>query len=439
MKALPPPSPPSPRAVVPLLLRVRTTSSFWCSLRSWLQQWWQHFCTPRVTIQPPLQPKRQKPFPQRPHHRRRQAVFAALATAAPDATIAALINHVRAVTGTGCSRKLILAWRQARGKDTANERHGDAATVPARNVTRRRRVVQLRLFLWCVFVGATMKPWLPATSVTAQEIVIAPAPSVAPSSTPSPAPRLLRIQLTLQAPHELRIKVGDEVQAGEVLSDQRQARQRLLMQKRALQAVTQHLQTQRQLAAQSLQQLNSLGFTLPPTTFATEQAAIVRAEAEAVAIARQVELQKQKLSVVSSLLSATSEKADDHWPPATDHQSLLLAHETAQLTQAQQRHTLAQSELAFQRAKLTSAQEARVFAIQQQRVERTRQLLALRAQQQQTEIERARLTAQLIELDLQLAHMTVVRAPFAGTIKRIEWEEMKDETLTVLVYLAVAR
>jgi predicted secreted protein len=242
---------------------VRTAPSFWRTVRSWFQQLWQRFCTPQATIQPPLQPKRQKPFPQRPHHRRRQAVFAALATAAPDATIAALIAHVRAVTGTGCSRKLILAWRQAREKDTANERHGDAATVPARNVARRR-IVQLRLFLLCVFVGATIKPWLPATSVTAQEIVIAPAPDASPTPFPSPAPRLLRIQLTLQAPHELRIKVGDEVQAGEVLSDQRQARQRLLMQKRALESVAQHLQSQCNRAVRTVEKLTGVGLRQAP-------------------------------------------------------------------------------------------------------------------------------------------------------------------------------
>ena len=71
------------------------------------------------------------------------------------------------------------------------------------------------------------------------------------------------------------------------------------------------------------------------------------------------------------------------------------------------------------------------------RVEVARQILSGRNQQQQIEIERARLTAQLAELHLQLANLTEIRAPFAGTIKRIEWEEMNDETITVLVYLAV--
>jgi multidrug resistance efflux pump len=87
---------------------------------------------------------------------------------------------------------------------------------------------------------------------------------------------------------------------------------------------------------------------------------------------------------------------------------------------------------------LTTAREVRAWDEQKHRVELTRQILSARSQQQQAAIEWARLTAQIAELDLQLAQLTAVRAPFAGAIKRIEWEEMNDEKLTVWVYLAVS-
>lgn len=440
------------RAKHSLLLRFRAEPTFWQRLQAWLRQLWQRWYTPRLVIQPPLQPGRHKPFPNRPHHRRRQAVFAALATAPPDATIHALMAHVRALTGTGCSRKLIIAWRQTRGNERRAER--DAAQERQSDTARRWRGVQLRLFLVCLLLGTTMKPWHPVASVAAQEITISPAPSASPTISnplspisPSPTPRLLRIKLTLHAPHELRIKQGDTVKAGDLLSDQRQARQRLLVQKRTLASVAHHLQIQRQLTAQSLQQLNSLGLDLPPTTFATEQAAITKAEAEAVAVNHAVEIQQQKVAVVggweSEVGSQKSERGiqnlflTDHRPPTTDHHSLITAHEAAKLTQAQDKQWLAHSEIELHKAKLTTAQETRAWEEQKHRVEITRQRLSVRQQQQQAAIERARLTANIAELDLQLAHLIEVRAPFTGTIKRIEWEDMNNETITVVVYLLV--
>ena len=124
-------------------------------------------------------------------------------------------------------------------------------------------------------------------------------------------------------------------------------------------------------------------------------------------------------------------------PPTTDHRPLIVEHEQAKLTQAQDKQLLALSEIEWHWAKLTTDREVRAWEGEKHRVEVTRQLLSARSQQQQSEIELARLTTQIAELDLQLAHLTTIRAPFAGTIKRIEWEDMNDEKLTVLVYLAV--
>jgi multidrug efflux pump subunit AcrA (membrane-fusion protein) len=116
---------------------------------------------------------------------------------------------------------------------------------------------------------------------------------------------------------------------------------------------------------------------------------------------------------------------------------LIQQHEEAKLTQAQDHQLLARAEIGLHQAKLTTAREARAWEEQKHRVEIMRQRLSVRSQQQQAAIEFARLTAQQAEIELQLAQLVEVRAPFAGTIKRIEWEEMKDEKLTVWVYLLV--
>ncbi len=410
------------RVVVPLLLRVRTKPTFWDTFQTWLRQLWQRWRTPRIVVQPPLQPARHKPFPQRPHHRRRQAVFAALATAPPNATLHELIAHVRSITGTGCSRKLIIAWRQ----DTARGRQSDAG---------RGRCSVLGVLL-CLGINAC------ATTIMPQpEITISPAPNAVPtiSNFPSPisnslSPRLLQIKLTLNAPHELQVKVGQQIEAGALLSDRALARQRLLVQQRALQSAQQHLHTQRQLTQASRQQLQSLGLDLPLTTFAAEQAAVKRAETEAGAVNRVVEIQRQRVASYESLVSGETDALNSR-NPKPETRNLITAHESAKLTQTQDQQLRANAEIELHQARLTTAREVRAWEEQKHRVEVTRQLLSVRSQQQQAEIEFTRLSAQLAELDLQLTQLTEVRAPFAGQIKRIEWEEMNDEKLTVVVYL----
>ena len=436
------------RSRVPLLLPVRTKVAPWQTIKTWFHQLWQRWHTPLLRVQPPLQPGRHKPFPHRPHQQRRQTVFAALDAAPAGLTRRQLIAHVRTVTGIGCSEKLITQWRQ--------ERSGDGATARARDVVRRKRMVQLRLFLVCAVLGATLKPWHPSLQVAAQEITISPAPSASPTISNSLGPRLLRIKLTINAASDLLVKPGDEVKGGQVLTNRAHERQRLLAQRRILATQVQQSKAQRTAAIASLALLAQRGATLPPLSFASEQAAITKAEAEAVTVNRAVEIQQQKVAVVGDWWSVSGENrpsspaterhqpATSHrlpttssTPPITDHQSFIIAHETAQLTEAQERQALAQTDVELQRAKLTTAREARAFAEQQHRIEHTRQILSARSQQQQTAIEHARLAAQIAELDWQLAHLTAIRAPFAGTIKRIEWEDMHNETITVVVYLSL--
>jgi hypothetical protein len=355
-------------------------------------------------------------------------VFAALDAAPAGLTRRQLIAHVRTVTGIGCSEKLITEWRQVRPQEGAKTRRG---------------VLGL---LFCLGVNAcalTTTPLpLPAPR---SDITISPAPSKAPTiaNAPTPSlpptnPRLLRIKLTLNAPHELQVKVGQQIAAGVVLSDRNTARQRLLVQQGALQSAQQHLQTQRRLAQESLRQLQSLGIELPSTIFAAEQAAIKRAETEAQAAQRAVESQQQKLAALLEL----GDGDVVHALPKTEDQSrkpfaLIRQHEEAKLTQSRDQQLLALSDIELHKAKLTTAREVRAWEEQKHRVDLSRQWLAGRSQQQQAALEAVRLTAQLAELQLQLAQLAAVRAPFAGTIKRIEWEDMNDETLTVVVYLAI--
>lgn len=425
--------PTARRYKVPFLLPVRDMSGgarMWQALTTWLRQGWQTWCTKRLVILPPIQPTRHKSFPNRPHQRRRQAVFAALDAATAGLPRRQLIAHVRLVTGLGCSEKLIAEWRKERQRGREKEGQGEA--------TQGRGINQRRFFLSCLLLGVGLLTGQLSLNVDAQNITTSPTPNHSPTSTTAAGPRLLRIKLTLNAPRELCIKQGDEVRLGDLLSNRSLARQRLWLQKRTLQSARQHLQTQMQLTAASLQQLQSLGLGLPPSTFAAEQAAIKRAETEAVAVNRAVEIQRRLLSVISGLLPVENPLPfPTNQQQTTDSRQLVTEHEEVKLTQAQDKLLLAHSEIELHQAKLMTAREVRAWEEKKHQVEVIRQLLAARSQQQQSATEGARLTAQLAELDLQLAQLAEVRAPFAGTIKRIEWEEMNDEKITVVVYLVI--
>jgi hypothetical protein len=147
-------------------------------------------------------------------------------------------------------------------------------------------------------------------------------------------------------------------------------------------------------------------------------------------------VQKQKVSGVRDQVSAPQQAAvPSHLTPDTWH--LIKQHETAKLTFAQDAARQAAAEVALQKAKLTSAQETRAWQEKQHTLEFSKQWLTARQQQQQGIIARSQLLTQIAALDLQLAQLAAVRAPFAGTIRRIEYEDMHDQTLTVVVYLFI--
>ena len=194
-----------------------------------------------------------------------------------------------------------------------------------------------------------------------------------------------------------------------------------------LEVQAQQIEAQLTAAVESINLVEKLGAELPPISFASEQAAITKAEAEAVITMRKVEVQRQRLTALPAVVPSSFEK------------QAVETHETAKLTFAQDAERQASAEIALQKAKLTSAQEARAFQEKQHALELSKQLLTARHQQQQAVIARSQLLTQIAALDLQLAQLAEVRAPFAGKIRRIEWEEQHDQTITVVLYLAVTQ
>jgi hypothetical protein len=248
----------------------------------------------------------------------------------------------------------------------------------------------------------------------------------APAQTASSGPRRLKITLTITRPEDLRVKVGDKVEAGGMIADRAAERERLEAQRRTLTLSARQLHEQGKLTDESLRIVRQLGETVPPTSFAAEEAAIVKAQAEADVMARKVAVQQQRIAALP--LSV----------PAGFNQPLVITHEEQRFVNLTGEERQSLSEVALSRARLQMAKEARAFDEQRFKLSIAQQTLTARGQQQQMVLAAIQLQGQLIAINQQLALLAAVKAPFAGKVKRITWEEQRDHEIIVSVYLALA-
>jgi len=270
-----------------------------------------------------------------------------------------------------------------------------------------------------------------ATTPTTATVAPSPSPlalsSLDDMPTASGAPRYLRVKLTINQAGDLRVKAGDKIEAGATLSDRAFERRRLMIQRRALVVAVRRIDQQSAAAQESIKLLATLGGDLPPATFASESAAIRRAEVDAQAAARKVALQQERLASLPGIV------------PAGFDAGAVESHENIKLALVQDAQRQAVADVEGSRAKLQAAKESRAIEEKRAKVDYARQMLAARSQLQQTESARAQLEAQIAAIDAQLAQLVAVRAPFGGTVKRIEWEEMDDAAIIVFVTLTINR
>ena len=355
-----------------------------------------------VRILPPLERPRPKARPLAPHHRRAAQVREAIASAPPGLSSRELIGYVRERTGEGCSPKLL-----------ARLRRGGAP------------------LLLCALALAGCS-W-PGRAERTLNVVPSPAPSTIPTG-PEPAkpadhPRLVKVRLTLTSPAELRVKTGEEVAAGAALCDRAREREQLLRQRDRLALSLRRLESQAASAAESARIIEGLAAPAPPPEYAAERALVHRAEAEEAAAGRRLEAQRRRLADLLEALPASL-------PDGADRQAV-EEHERARLALAEEARRHSEAESALARARLRGAREARQIEERRHQAEVARQALAARSQLQQLEAARAQIAAQLATIETQVGQLAAVRAPFAGRVERVTWEEQHDQTITVVLYLAV--
>jgi hypothetical protein len=321
--------------------------------------------------------------------------------------------------------------------------------------------------------------------VIAQTTVIT---ETAPAPRPQKLqPRTIKIDLTLTSPQDLKVKPGDEVTPGQVLSDRITERQRLLAQKKQLEISLKKLDLPIPEPTQP-KPIPALS-KLPPVSYQQEEANIALKQQELAEAERTIANQEEKIRQLRELLPETqplkaipansqgkqnlSEMATNSIPlpkpeaevhrenessiTATQSKgvetpvALIIEHEQAVLEQLATARDKAKLQLDIAKSQLITAKEQRAHAEYQRYLEETKRVIAL--QQQQIELERqrsiragqlqereyskAQIETKIQEVDNAIAQLSTVKAPYPGKIKKVKWTGQSDHNLTVTITLDV--
>jgi hypothetical protein len=233
----------------------------------------------------------------------------------------------------------------------------------------------------------------PQVSDGDSEPIVAVSPTVAPRPAPQQqgTPRRLKLRLTLDRPENLKVKVGDGIVKGQVISDRRwpfgdhhtSTRTKLTREREALQQQLKQLQVQ---------------VTIP--SYAVEKA----------------EVEQARLRVKLAKVAIANFHADSPW---TDYaRQVLPLSESTQLGELEAGYQEAKGELAIAIAKFQKAQ--RQGAMKGDSSGRQGELLG-----------------KMRELERQLDE--VVRSPYAGVVKKIKWLGQVNQELGVELSLEIGQ
>ena len=433
----------------------------------------------------------QFPTPGTPHWRRIRQVFQALDNAPLDASYNQLIEYVRKTTGVGCSRKLISKWKKQKLNQkfpNNNSRGRQGRSFAERRLREKTAVISasptiidvpltvnnlqltnsnslstancspMTVKAWSYLAAAGMAVGLVGCELIplnnnrpTENVAIASVTAPITPLTPIPErrknrlePRNIKIELTLSNPTDLKVKPGDKISAGQVLSDRVSERNRLQARKKQLQLSLLKLN----LPLTPIPQPKPIPeiSPLPPVSYAEEEAAIKLKQQKLTEAERAIAIQQQKIDSLTQLQVSPS-----HQLSGGGDIKIILEHERANLANLEAARQSAQIQLEVQESKLTTAKERRAYLEYQRQLEQTRRAIALQQQQQaiqrqesererrraEREYSQAQIETQIQTLDYQIEKLSTVRAPYEGTIKKVKWTGQSDHNLTAVVTLSV--
>ncbi len=331
----------------------------------------------------------------------------------------------------------------------------------------QERVLQVARNSWsyvaatAIVVGLAGCNWL-ISKDNSQPVIAPPAAVTQTAPTPKPQklePRTIKIHLTLTSPQDLKVKPGDEVTPGTVLSDRTTERQRLLAQKKQLQLSLNKLDVPIPELTPP-EAIPALG-KLPPVSYQQEEANIALKQQELAEAEKAIANQEEKINQLRELLTqpeenpVTSFSSPEQLTPEKEEPEMpvavIIEHEQAVLSQLKAARDKAKLQLDIAKSQLLTAKERRAHAEYQRYVEETKRAIAV--QQQRIELERqrsiragqiqerayskAQIEAKIQEIDNAIAQLSTVQAPYKGNIKKIKWTGQDNHNLSVELTLDV--
>jgi biotin carboxyl carrier protein len=304
--------------------------------------------------------------------------------------------------------------------------------------------------------------------------------------SPSNQPKRLKITLSINDPQDLKVREGDRVAKGQILSDRDLERRRLnrkrteillsinKIEKSPLPIIKQAPEIQElprtsfAIAETEIQQAElkfsqaqrNLQNALSYDPFITAKANIDKARAGIEQAARDFNLQQRKLDAVNGLKGLPPEMLDHETEKLRQKQNDQEAAQAqydfyqaeyrqieAQRQQAiadlQNKMQLAGAELEVAQARLRSDKEQRERTEYEHRItlarraeESNQMAIAAANQKLDREFKLAQLQEQLSATEEKLNGISQVRSPYSGIIKRIKTERQADNTITVNVTLS---
>ncbi len=217
--------------------------------------------------------------------------------------------------------------------------------------------------------------------------------AASPSSPVSPLPRVkrseprnIKISLTLSSRQDLKVKQGDKVVEGQVLSDRTTERSRLLARKKQLELSLEKLNLPLPPITPS-KPIPALS-KLPPVSYQEEEANIKLKHLELGKAELAYANQEEKIRQIREILPPSPRHRVTPSPssPQSPQLDLIIEHEQAVLENLRRASDEAQVQLEIAQAKLNSAKEQRAYSEYQRQLEETRRALAV--EQQQLEMQR---------------------------------------------------
>ena len=257
-----------------------------------------------------------------------------------------------------------------------------------------------------------------------------------PVQTGTTAPRRLTITVNVSEPDDLKVSEKRQIEKGEIIASRERERSRLTAQQKQLQLSLDRLKATSITPPTAPQQVPTV-MALPPVSYLEHEATVEKTKVAIAFVESEIELKKEEIEYLSGVKNLDP---------------IILQHERAKFKQLKQEHTAAIRDYQLAMGKMQSAKDTRKYQeyqaslnsarrveeMNQTRLNYQRQLAEYEQRLTDREFQVTQLQEKLNNVENTIATLSVVKSPYAGTVRRIKWlGQSPDGSLTAEVTLMV--